>query len=441
VLVRWVGDDPLSRALIAVLNQLRDEYLVLYRLASEAIPDERPGAPAPAPAPGELADRERRMRAITEQLYLASGEAHPLRQTAPPRLAEVQRSLDAESLLIEFYNDGVQLWAFVIDQHSLDVYPLPLAPAAVDHLIAQLQSNIAFALKAGPASSAAPGLLSVGQRILQRLAAGLLQPLSDRLPGRRRLVVVPYGSLHYLPFHLLRDRGRYLIEDYEVVILPTAGLAAHRGPVRGGGARVLAYSWGQRLHATADEAEAVRELFGGEIYFEHAARRDVLQAAPAQILHIAAHGEYRLDRPELSYIELADGQLYTDDLFQQDLSYELVTLSACDTGRANVAAGDELIGLGRGFLYAGAGALIASLWRVADGITLTLMEGIYRALYGGAGKAAALRGAQLAVLASNPRLHPAFWGAFQLIGDPRPLSRELSIVQLGGNPCQVQTVA
>jgi CHAT domain-containing protein len=145
-------------------------------------------------------------------------------------------------------------------------------------------------------------------------------------------------------------------------------------------------------------------------------------------LHIAAHGEHRLEQPDLSYIQLADGQLYTDDVLQQDLSYELVTLSGCETGRASVAAGDELIGLGRGFLYAGAGALVASLWQVVDTSAVVLMEHMYRELLSGASKAAALRNAQRAVLATDPHCHPAFWGAFQLVGDANPLSVPTSAI-------------
>ena len=79
-------------------------------------------------------------------------------------------------------------------------------------------------------------------------------------------------------------------------------------------------------------------------------------------------------------------------------------------------------GIGRGLLYAGAGALILSLWQVTDISTLTLMERLYRALRAGKSKAASLREAQNAVLAENAELHPAFWGAFQLIGNAQPLS-------------------
>jgi len=114
--------------------------------------------------------------------------------------------------------------------------------------------------------------------------------------------------------------------------------------------------------------------------------------------------------------------VFTDDLLQHDLGYELVTLSACETGRATVAPGDELIGLGRGFLYAGAWALLTSLWRVADATAARWMESFYRSLIDGLPKAAAARSAHRALLVEDGATHPAYWGAFQLVGDPRPLS-------------------
>jgi CHAT domain-containing protein len=170
----------------------------------------------------------------------------------------------------------------------------------------------------------------------------------------------------------------------------------------------------------------VQRLFSGTLCAGEAANRAALQTNPTQILHIATHGEHRLDQPDLSYLQLADGQLYADDTLQQDMSYELVTLSACETGRANVAASDELIGLGRGFLYAGAGALLVSMWQVPDISTLYFMERFYKALSTGHSKGSALRQAQQFMLAEESWLHPAFWGAFQLIGDDCPLSVPLT---------------
>lgn len=166
----------------------------------------------------------------------------------------------------------------------------------------------------------------------------------------------------------------------------------------------------------------VQRMFGGPMYAEEESTRARLERQPTQILHIAAHGECRLDQPDLSYVQLADGQLYTDDLLQLDLSYELVTVSACETGRAKIAARDELIGLGRGFLYAGAGALLLSLWQVADASAFRFMERVYRTLQSGGTKAAAVREAQCSMLGEDTGLHPAYWGAFQLVGNADPLS-------------------
>jgi CHAT domain-containing protein len=419
--LRWPDVHPEVSALVAQLNRLREEHHWFYRLAHDRprCEEELPSAVSPEQARAALADCEKRLRATSEQLHLYSDG---LGRAEPPRLHEVQAALDDDALVIEFYNDGTALWAFTLGRRDIQVQRLAAMPAEIDQLIQQLQRNIDFALAGGPGAATTPRLTRLAQRILERLYSALLAPVEARLIGRRRIVVVPYGALHYLPFHLLYSDGMHLIERLEVVVLPTAGLLTRPGFSRPAGARVFAHSWEGRLPLTHGEAQIVQKFFGSRTYVEAQARRDGLGGAPEQILHIAAHGQHRLDQPDLSFIQLADGQLYTDDLLQHDLSYELVVLSACETGRANVTAGDELIGLGRGILYAGAGALVASLWRVADATTLELMEQLYRHLRAGASKAAALRAAQLTLIAEHPEMHPAFWGAFQLVGDPRPLS-------------------
>jgi CHAT domain-containing protein len=429
--LRWAQDNPATQTLVAELDQLRATHHWLYGLAyHQPLPEDasRP-ASTPKEALAQLPAVERRMRAITEQLYLHSGEHTPASYAAVPSLADIQGTLEDGTVLLEFYNDNGHLLAFTLDRAGLAVHPLPLTGVALNRLLAQLQFNLACALKVDVDSPATRNLTGPARQLLQRLYAGLLAPLASRIAGAQRLVVVPYGALHYLPFHLLYDGVQYLIENYEVVVLPAAGLATRRGPRRDPGALILAHSWNGHLPQTLREAEIVAGLVGGTHLRNDAATRAALLAPPRQVLHIAAHGEYRIDQPELSYIELADGQLYTDDLFQRDLSYELVTLSACETGRANVAAGDELIGLGRGFLYAGTGALLVSLWRVSDATTVTLMEAVYRGLMAGLSKAAALREAQLTILRDDAQRHPAYWGAFQLVGDAAPLSDRAGVPQ------------
>jgi CHAT domain-containing protein len=414
--LRWSHDDPLSRELLTQLTQLRAAQHQHYQRTQLAGPEVGTVAPE---VNVEAARRERQIRAITEQLYYHNGR-RKIDSAPVVSLGQIQRALDPQTRLIEFYNDGRTLWAFSVDQRTVTAHPLPAAPAQVLEWIQQLRGNLVAALRAGPHSLSARMLAGSARRLLQHIHTGVLGPLA--LEGAQRLVMVPYGVLHYLPLSLLFDGQRYVVECHEVAVLPAASLLTQTGPTRQPGARVLAHSLSGRLPHTLAEARTIQHLLGGSVYVEAEATREKLRATPTQVLHIAAHGEYRLDNPDRSCVYLADGQIYADDLFQYDLSYELVTMSACETGRANVAGGDELIGLGRGFLYAGAGALVLSLWPVADEITLGLMERFYRALKGGASKSAALREAQCAELSAAPDLHPAFWGAFQLIGDQRPLT-------------------
>jgi len=421
--LRWATQDTRNQTLIEELSRLRAEHHWFYRLAHDPPRNSNHPGLSHEQAVAEVAIRERRMRAITEQLYLYSGQQENPVPIAS--LADIQRKLNEDTVLIEFYNDGACLWAFRLDQKTMAVHRLPLTVDVLHQLLGQLQANVAGALQISPQNPTGRTLTRLGQRILQRLYTSLIEPLALNQSERQRIVIVPYGALHYLPFHLLYDGSRYLIENYEVVVLPAAGLATFTGPRRGNGALVLAHTREGRLPQTIAEAEIVNKLFGGMLLIEEQASRTAMQTQPVKILHIAAHGEHRLDQPDLSYVQLADGQLYADDMFQQDLSYELVTLSACETGRANVAASDELIGLGRGFLYAGAGALLVSLWRVEDISTLNFMEKMYGFLSAGVSKAAALREAQRCLINENRDAHPAFWGAFQLIGNADPLSASM----------------
>ena len=232
-----------------------------------------------------------------------------------------------------------------------------------------------------------PILSSLQQLLLQSLRmlhTLLIEPLALYVHNAARLTIVPYGDLHYLPFNLLYDGTSYLIDRYEVVLLPVAGLITRASPQRKANrARVLAYSENGKFPNILAEAEAIRETIPADVYTEADAQQFQLAQPPVQILHVAAHGRQRVDYPEFSSIQLADGLVYTDDLLQYDLSYELVVFSGCETGRAQVTAGDELIGLGRSILYAGAGAFVASLYSVEDAHTVTLIRAFYSALQRG----------------------------------------------------------
>lgn len=419
----WLRGDETTNALVGELERLREVHHGLYRRVNESSLLAKDEAVLdPHESLQRLRACERRMRAITEQLYLCSAEQNQYSQTTIPTLATIQASLPDETALLAYYYHKDAIWLFTIDRAKVAVYPLSLSVTQLERLVEKLQFNIKCAIEAGANSATARNLTRIACRLGQKLYGALMEPVASFFEGRQRLIVVPYGLLHYVPFNLLHNGRHYLIEEIEIVTLPSAGLVTRGEIRRPEGAVVFAHSYEGALPYTLREAEIVAGAFPATLHLDNEAQISSMAREPVQILHVAAHGKHRMDMPDLSYIQLADGQLFTDDLLQQDLSYELVTLSACETGQAVVKRSGELIGLGRGVLAAGAGALVASLWRVDDCQTVELMHYFYEGLRGGGAKSAALRQAQCRMLQREPALHPAYWGAFQLIGDARPLS-------------------
>jgi CHAT domain-containing protein len=324
----------------------------------------------------------------------------------------------------------------------VDVQVVPQAVPKLERLIALWRTNLDLAAQAAGMPERAQAFFGLQENslgLLERLYNLLLHPVASALSAYKHLIIVPYGMLHYLPFHCLFDGVQFVVERLNVSYLPAAALldiCRQRGQrIQARGVRlqdtlVMGLSDGGRLAYAVQEAEAVARQLGTVPVLNEAATATVLWSAGehSPIVHIAAHGLFRLDAPNFSHIKLADRQLSTIEVFNLDLSCcSLVTLSACETGRAVVGGVDEVIGLGRGFLYAGAASLLPTLWKVDDASSAELMEMFYQALLGEFSKTAALAGAQRAFLArartsSRPyRAHPYFWAAFHLIGDPGPL--------------------
>ena len=115
-----------------------------------------------------------------------------------------------------------------------------------------------------------------------------------------------------------------------------------------------------------------------------------------------------------SSLKLGDSWLNLFDIFNLQLGAELTVLSACETGMSTVWEGDELLGLARGFLYAGTPSLLVSLWTVNDRSTAQLMRHFYEGLQRGVSKARALQDAVLEVKTAFP--HPYYWAPFILMG-------------------------
>jgi CHAT domain-containing protein len=257
-------------------------------------------------------------------------------------------------------------------------------------------------------------------RCLQNLYRQVIGPIEDLLVEGDRLIVVPHGVLHGLPFHAFHDGERYLADRHVMTVAPSAAIMqVCRQAARPIGDRALVVGIDDpSLPSVPHEVEVISAIWKSAIVVTGArATAQVLRRhiGSFDVLHLASHGVFRADNPSYSSIKLADAWLTVRDLAEIARGAQLVTLSACETGVNGIVAGDEIFGLTRGLLGAGCSAVVASLWTVNDESTALLMERFYRTLRQGVAPAVALREAMLEIRQQYD--HPYFWAPFLVTGD------------------------
>ena len=334
-------------------------------------------------------------------------------------IASLQRDLGADTALVEYTSLDDELLAFVVTDRDVSVVRNLGSESKVAAELSRLRFQI-DALRHGSEGIRrhVPDLTRRTQTHLQSLYDFLLRPLEGKI-DRRRLAIVPHRALHYLPFQALHDGREYLLQRHEISYAPSALVLQQclgREHARWNRALLLGVADEQtpRVH---DEIGALTPLFTQTVaLLDDAATVAALQlhAPAADVVHLACHGQFRPDNPLFSSLKLGDGWLTVRDAYNLRLHSSLVTLSACETGVSAVAPGDELIGLARGFFAAGSPSLLISLWTVDDDATAELMTEFYQHLQQTGSPAAALRQAQLRVMATKP--HPFFWSPFVLVG-------------------------
>ena len=367
-----------------------------------------------------LRTRAAQLEAAHQRERLGGGSPAMSGSGEPLPLATIQAQLDPETRLIAYFARGERLMAFVIGSEGAphvqelgDLRPLRELVARLRVQLDRCAQDATLFARRGPALEAGC------RRVLQALHARLLAPIAPALGSASRLVVVPHGPLHRVPFHALHDGCDYLIDRIEVTYAPSAtvwAICAAR-TVRAFSRALIAGCAAPGTPAVAEEVAAVAARFPQhELFVDHAATlAAVRSAAPeADIVHLACHGVFRADNPLFSALRLGDGWLTAAELLHVGLDGALVTLSACETGASHVTGGDETLGLARAALAAGAATVTVSGWRVDDATTAQLMADWYAALAAGASRASALRAAQRALKATHP--HPWHWGAFFLCG-------------------------
>ncbi|MEM7534830.1 MAG: CHAT domain-containing protein, partial [Chloroflexota bacterium] len=270
------------------------------------------------------------------------------------------------------------------------------------------------------------------QQTASTLYNQLITPLKPHIHNEN-LIIIPHGSLHYLPFAALwnEEDEHYLIEEYNIVYAPSASvlhLMQEKSADNINHGQLLAMGNADRsLQSAEQEVAMVADLFDADVLTRTQATESQFytQAPKADIIHLAVHGDYNPINPLFTNIQLVpddehDGRLDVHELYNIDLSESnLAVLSACDTSLGVINNGEEIIGLTRAFIYAGTPAVMTTLWPIDDMASATLMESFYTHWQTGMTAAEALRSAQLEVLAEDEWTSPYYWAAFGLTGDYR----------------------
>lgn len=350
-----------------------------------------------------------------------------LAQAEPVQLDALQRVLGADRQAVVYYIAGDEVMAFVVDGSSTTVVRRVASYAAVQRAQSDLRFQLGRAeLGADYVRRHAHRLQTGARHSLHALYTLLVAPLSGLLTAPRQLIV-PFGALHLVPFHALWDGERYWLETVEVSYVPSASIAVHlqREEAAGNGLRFAGFApYDARIPQAQAEIDAAATYFAeAAVYQGEAATLAQVNAAAAvaDVLHLATHGLFRPDNSFFSALKLADGWLDVRAIYRMRLRAALVVLSACESGMGQVRGGDEVVGLVRGFLAAGAQKMIASLWNVNDLRAAELMRYFYDQLCAEQrpstrtlSPAAALRAAQIWAIRQDQ--HPYFWASFYAIG-------------------------
>lgn len=327
--------------------------------------------------------------------------------------------LGERTALVEYIETGETFSAFTVTSDGIGFVA---GIAGIDEMTAALEG---LRFQFGSMRYGADKLSSFARQIrirtdahLRRLHGLLIEPLANAI-GKRDLVVVPAGVLNYVPFPALFDGSEYEAQKRIISYAPGAAVWREVGTaVREDISDALFVGYAdEHIPNVLEEIGAVSEMFDKpELLTGDSATLDNYRtnAGHFDLLHLACHGKFRPDNPLFSSLHLADGFITVRDICAQDLKAGLVTLSACETGLSSLYPGNEILGLARGFLTAGAANLVLSLWTVSDSATVDLMKRFYAHLRDGLSPAGALNSAQKEMIANGRP--PYEWAPFVNIG-------------------------
>lgn len=355
------------------------------------------------------------------------------------------RLLDRETALIEYYVGRERSFVFLATSEKLHISSLP----GREELKILINNYLNFlTLKNTPQFKGTSG----GQRLYELLVGPFRNILSR---GIKKLIIVPDSSLLYLPLEalVLPDHGlgleklrpKYLIEEFDISYAPSSSslISLHDRNQRSDRWNILALANRRSerglppLKNAAREVKTIGKMFerGNKlILINHSAAEKKLKEMDLtgfSIIHFATHALLDDKRWQRSALLLGpetksdeDGLLQPADLLRMKLDCGLVILSACETSRGKLEAGEGIFGLTQGFLYSGAKAVLSSLWKIEDSTSPDFMKIFYGHLRKGLAKDTALSLTKREMINSKFG-HPRHWAAFVLVGDSSPLRQKI----------------
>ncbi len=337
---------------------------------------------------------------------------------SPLKSEEIKALMPQDGTLLEYYLSEDRLLILMVDSKEIKIEVIPVKR---DELVSKIRiyRDMVVHFEGKELKRAASELYDI-----------LIKPVKPYIKGKR-ICIVPYDALHYLPFQALWDGDKYLIEEYPISYLPSASVMKFTfDKRREKGERLIAFGNPDLGNPSLDlpfaqkEVEKISTLYKEpNVFYRKDANEDIAKKKPAgfDIIHFAAHAEFSDIDPMYSNIRLAkadneDGRFETAEVFSLNIKPYLVVLSACKTGLGAVTSGDEIIGMNRAWIYAGTPSVISSLWSVSDISTAMLMEDFYKNLKGKP-KDEALRDAEISLIKNKDYSHPFYWAPFYLTGD------------------------
>jgi CHAT domain-containing protein len=397
----------------------------------------------------EIEKCERQITQLFARMESLGSDFAEIRQMQAIGSADLREALEEGENLVEYFATGNEVSAFVASPDEIKLVRGIASKGEIERLMSTLRFQLEkFNYGAQFADEHFEQLHHAISQHLIEIYRKVFAVLEPQLHGKK-LIIIPHGALHYVPFHALLDRRGYLIDRFEISYAPSATVlrlcrmrgkqasanGGHKSGKTTGNQKITLSSVAQAKYNTGKvvalgigdketpnieaEIQALSRIFPDTVALmgNEATRSNLLKLAPgARFLHLASHSYFRRDNPMFSFLKLVDSPLNFYNLLDLQLQAEMVTLSACHTGMNMVFPGDELHGLMRGFLYAGAPSLVASLWAANDISTAEFMSKMYERISLGETKRQAIRAAQLAI--KDAYGHPYYWAPFVLMGNP-----------------------